>query len=146
MRRLILMRHAKSSWDHPTLSDFERPLNKRGQRSAAALGDWLRAQAHLPEAAVVSAATRTIETFQGLGLAVEARFTSSGLSSRAWCYRSSPQGVSDPGDPPVLGTLLCVSSVEQQHFGYHQEQSHNTLEATILLSTFLQEIEYCEHG
>ena len=39
---LILMRHAKSSWDDLTLSDHERPLNKRGRASASAMGKWLR--------------------------------------------------------------------------------------------------------
>jgi len=37
-RRLILMRHAKSSWDHPGLDDHARPLNGRGAASAEALG------------------------------------------------------------------------------------------------------------
>lgn len=68
MRRLILMRHAKSAWDDPYLSDFDRPLNKRGQRSATALGDWLRCEGHLPDHALVSSAQRTGETFQGLRL------------------------------------------------------------------------------
>lgn len=68
MRRLILMRHAKSSWDSPTLSDHERALNSRGQRSARALGDWLRAQDHVPDQALVSSARRTQETMAGLRL------------------------------------------------------------------------------
>ena len=36
MRRLILMRHAKSSWADPSQRDLDRPLNKRGRRSAGA--------------------------------------------------------------------------------------------------------------
>ena len=39
--RLILMRHAKSSWDDPRIDDFDRPLNARGRASATALGEWL---------------------------------------------------------------------------------------------------------
>ena len=38
MRRVILMRHAKSSWDDPALDDFDRPLNKRGLRDAPEMG------------------------------------------------------------------------------------------------------------
>ena len=34
MKELILIRHAKSDWDNPSLSDFERPLNKRGRADA----------------------------------------------------------------------------------------------------------------
>ena len=71
MRRLILMRHAKSAWDDPYLSDFDRPLNERGQRSAIALGDWLRREGHLPNHALVSSAQRTGETFQGLRLGLK---------------------------------------------------------------------------
>ena len=75
MRRLILIRHAKSSWDNPVLSDFERPLNGRGRRSAHIIGDWLRDGAYLPDAAVVSAAERTGETFRRLGFDIPATFT-----------------------------------------------------------------------
>ena len=70
--RLILMRHAKSDW---SLSgdDHDRPLNPRGQRSAKALGDWLRDHGFLPDAALVSSAVRTRQTFDLLGLAVQPR-------------------------------------------------------------------------
>jgi len=34
MKTLILIRHAKSSWDQPGLSDFDRPLNERGKKDA----------------------------------------------------------------------------------------------------------------
>lgn len=66
MRRLILMRHAKSDWDDPSLSDHDRPLNARGRKAARALGRWLREQGLIPDAALVSTATRTRETWEGL--------------------------------------------------------------------------------
>ena len=34
MKTLIILRHAKSSWDYPELSDYERPLNSRGNKDA----------------------------------------------------------------------------------------------------------------
>ena len=68
MRRLILMRHAKSSWADPGQRDFDRPLNARGVRSAPLLGAWLRERGHVPDAALVSTARRTRETWAGLGL------------------------------------------------------------------------------
>jgi phosphohistidine phosphatase len=73
MKRLILMRHAKSDWrfDQP---DHDRPLNPRGIRSARALGDWLRAQGHVPDSALVSTSLRTRETWGLLGLDQPARF------------------------------------------------------------------------
>lgn len=69
---LILMRHAKSSWGSPQLSDHDRPLNKRGVRSAQALGAWMRKKGYLPDAAVISSSARTQETFARLGLAISA--------------------------------------------------------------------------
>lgn len=60
--KLILLRHAKSSWTDPLQSDHERPLNARGVKSAAAIGDWLRAKGHLPTQILCSSAARTRET------------------------------------------------------------------------------------
>lgn len=74
-RTLILMRHAKSSWDDHTLDDHDRVLNKRGHRSAEALGVWLAAQPFQPDQALVSTAIRTRATFAGLNLPIEADFT-----------------------------------------------------------------------
>lgn len=74
MLRLILMRHAKSSWGDPALDDHARPLNGRGRRSATALGDWLRSGGYLPDEALSSTAQRTRETFAGLKLAAPVRF------------------------------------------------------------------------
>ena len=75
MRTLILMRHAKSSWDTPGLADHDRPLNDRGQRSAQAMGDWLRAEGHLPDKVLCSSSRRTCETFEGLRLDVPIEFS-----------------------------------------------------------------------
>ena len=61
--RLILTRHAKSSWASPGLGDHERPLNKRGRASADAIGDWLQARDYLPGEALISSAARTRETW-----------------------------------------------------------------------------------
>ncbi len=73
---LILIRHAKSDWNLEDLSDHSRPLNPRGRDGAAAMGHWLRAQGHVPEAALVSSAARTTETFQRLGFDVPVQNTS----------------------------------------------------------------------
>jgi phosphohistidine phosphatase len=42
MKTLILVRHAKSSWDHPGLSDFDRPLNERGKKDAPEMANRLK--------------------------------------------------------------------------------------------------------
>ncbi len=66
---LILMRHAKSSWDSTSsLADHDRPLNLRGTQSARSLGSWLREKKLTPSQALVSSSVRTQETFAGLNL------------------------------------------------------------------------------
>ncbi len=69
---LILMRHAKSSWSNPGEGDHNRPLNKRGERSATALGIWLRDTGHLPDQVMCSSAVRAQQTCTGLGLCLPA--------------------------------------------------------------------------
>jgi phosphohistidine phosphatase len=67
-RRLLLLRHAKSSWSEPDLPDRERPLAPRGRRSAAALGARL-AQRRIPiDRVLCSPARRTRETLALLAL------------------------------------------------------------------------------
>ncbi len=62
-KTLILMRHAKSGWDDPTLDDHDRPLNDRGRRSADAVGVWMADKGYLPNRVMSSTATRTRETW-----------------------------------------------------------------------------------
>lgn len=62
MKRLLLLRHAKSSWHDPSLSDFERPLNRRGRAAARTMGDYLVREGLLPDLILCSAAQRTRET------------------------------------------------------------------------------------
>jgi phosphohistidine phosphatase len=61
--RLLLIRHAKSSWDDPGLGDHERPLNARGRRGASVLGGYLAREGLRPGHALVSTATRARETW-----------------------------------------------------------------------------------
>lgn len=68
MRRLILMRHAKSDWSYAGLSDHDRPLNKRGRASAQRLGEWLREKGFVPDQVLSSSSQRTGETFLGLAI------------------------------------------------------------------------------
>lgn len=74
MKRIILMRHAKSSWDNPALSDHARPLNGRGRISANAVGEWLRTKGYSPEHVLSSSAARTRETFARMGIFCDADF------------------------------------------------------------------------
>jgi phosphohistidine phosphatase len=62
MKTLTLLRHAKSSWKHPEIDDFERPLNKRGEEDAPNMGRRFAARAARPDAVVASPARRALET------------------------------------------------------------------------------------
>lgn len=62
MLRLTLVRHAKSSWDDPGASDFERPLNARGKRDAPVMALRVSSLRRLPDRLVSSTALRAIST------------------------------------------------------------------------------------
>jgi len=86
--RLILTRHAKSSWDDPKLDDYDRPLNGRGRRSAAEIGAWLRRQGHVPDEVLVSGARRTVETWGQMAPEMPADIT---MRSVPALYHAGPQ-------------------------------------------------------
>lgn len=66
MRQLLLLRHAKSSWDDAALPDRDRPLNPRGRRAAAAMREAMRELGLSPDMVLVSTARRTLETLEAL--------------------------------------------------------------------------------
>lgn len=72
MKRLILMRHAKSSWDDDGLSDIKRPLNDRGRMGADLIGRWLENEGLVPDLAILSPATRVQETWSRTSAAFSA--------------------------------------------------------------------------
>ncbi len=62
MLSLLLLRHAKSSWDDSVVDDFDRPLNARGQKAAPLVGQWMKDQDMTPGRIICSGARRTRET------------------------------------------------------------------------------------
>jgi len=66
VRRLTVLRHAKSSWDAPGLDDFDRPLNDRGWKSARRMGRELKARGLRFDYVLASSAVRVRETLEGL--------------------------------------------------------------------------------
>lgn len=62
MKKLYLVRHAKSSWEENSLRDYDRPLNNRGERDAPFMGELLSKQGIKPGIIVSSAAVRAYET------------------------------------------------------------------------------------
>ena len=62
MKKLTLIRHAKSSWEFPELMDYDRPLNSRGLKNAPEMGNRIAAKGIKPDLIVSSPALRAITT------------------------------------------------------------------------------------
>ena len=62
MKTLLILRHAKSSWNYPELSDHDRPLNGRGKRDAPRMGKHLRQEGLIPDRILTSSAKRARKT------------------------------------------------------------------------------------
>lgn len=86
-KRLILTRHAKSSWDDPLIPDHERPLNERGVIAAADLGQWLASRGYVPEKVLCSDALRTRATYSGMAPALVGEPT---LELKPALYQAGP--------------------------------------------------------
>ena len=71
MKRLYLLRHAKSSWDDPELADRDRPLAPRGRRAVALVAAHLRRERVSPELVLCSSALRTRQTLASILPALE---------------------------------------------------------------------------
>ena len=66
MKTLLVLRHAKSSWNEPALDDHERPLNKRGRRDAPRMGELLRESGLMPDVVISSDAVRARLTAEAM--------------------------------------------------------------------------------
>lgn len=66
MKTLLLLRHAKSNWDDPSLRDFDRPLAARGKRDAPRIGKALRKRGPLPNLILSSPAARAKATIEAV--------------------------------------------------------------------------------
>ncbi|MFL5847895.1 MAG: SixA phosphatase family protein, partial [Solirubrobacteraceae bacterium] len=70
MRRLFLLRHAKSSWKDRELADHDRPLAPRGRRATKLIAEHLRQQSVMPAVVLCSSARRTLETLERISPAL----------------------------------------------------------------------------
>ena len=66
MKKLTLLRHAKSGWDDPVARDFDRPLNARGRRGARTMGRYMREERLEFDHVIASPAARVVETLDDL--------------------------------------------------------------------------------
>ena len=75
MKQVYILRHAKSSWDNKDLSDFDRPLSKRGEKDAKKICSFIKNKNFFVDKVICSSAKRTKETFDliadGLNFPIE---------------------------------------------------------------------------
>lgn len=90
LTHLLLMRHAKSSWDNADLTDHQRPLNDRGRRAATLIGRTLTARGYAPQTIWSSDSKRTRETAMHLIRAIPGAQRVDYFSE---FYHASPQDV-----------------------------------------------------
>lgn len=64
MKKLLLIRHAKASWDNPDQSDFERPLTSQGEIDVHGMAQQLKEQQITPDLIITSNAVRALSTAQ----------------------------------------------------------------------------------
>ena len=69
MKSLVILRHAKSSWKHPELTDYDRPLNKRGKNDALQMGKLIRKEKIIPDIILSSSAIRAHVTAEAVAKA-----------------------------------------------------------------------------
>ena len=74
MKTLYIIRHAKSAWDRPELSDFNRPLNERGKKEAKRTGKWLAEHEVCPNLVLSSPAKRAKSTIKRVCKQIEYPF------------------------------------------------------------------------
>lgn len=88
MKTLILVRHGKSSWDHPQLADHDRPLGKRGLKDAPRMARRFARKHRAPDVVLSSPAERAAHTariFLGeLGLSDDRLITERGIYEASW--------------------------------------------------------------
>lgn len=90
MKKLTLMRHAKSSWADSDIPDIERTLGERGRRAADLLGKWLASEGHEPDQVIVSSAARCQETWELVSAGLS---NQPDVSTEAGLYMASPEEI-----------------------------------------------------
>jgi phosphohistidine phosphatase len=107
VKRLYLLRHAKSSWKEPGLSDFERRLKRRGREACAVIAAYMVRERIAPELVLCSPARRAAETLElivgRLGRAPEIRFREALYVASAAEILAEVRGVDD-----AVGALMVV--------------------------------------
>lgn len=90
MKRLLILRHAKSSWADASISDWQRPLDERGLRDAPRAGGWLRERSLVPDLIITSDAVRARATAEAVA---KAAGYSQAITVDPLLYHAKPENV-----------------------------------------------------
>ena len=123
MKRLTILRHAKSSWGDPGLDDFDRPLNERGRKAARRVGEELRRRKIAFDQVIASPALRVRETLDGLaagyGRDLDVRFAPDLYLASSGDLLTMIQGLPDELERPLIaghnpGLQMLVHSLGRE--------------------------------
>ncbi|MDF2180645.1 histidine phosphatase family protein [Neptuniibacter sp. CAU 1671] len=107
MKRLTLIRHAKSSWKHEGLRDFERPLNRRGWCDAPLMAERFAASGEIPTLIITSYATRALTTARIFALHLDIPIAKLQLNDKV--YEASAEDLLElVRSTPDYVTHLCI--------------------------------------
>ncbi|WP_407118431.1 SixA phosphatase family protein [Bradyrhizobium sp. LMG 9283] len=109
MRRLMLLRHAKTETDAPSGRDQDRRLDDRGHRDAAQMGDWIASHPPFPDTVLVSHAVRARQTWDIAWQAMKDRVPAPQVEILPELYGADPAQILEsirtataPADPKRL--------------------------------------------
>jgi len=122
MKKLYIIRHAKSSWKDMSLDDFDRPLNKRGKHNSKFMGELLHKKAIKPDSIISSPAKRASDT--AVNIAKELDYPTEKI-----IYDESIYEVSSS---TLLHIIQAIDDKYQQVFLIGHNPSLNTLLAHLI--------------
>ena len=109
MKRLVLIRHAKSDWGEPSLRDFDRPLNRRGKKDAPRMAGVLKERGIYPDLMITSPARRALST--ATAMAEVFTYPETDMESNPVLYLGSPADLGSAVDftPSDVDTLFLFA-------------------------------------
>jgi len=140
MKTLLILRHAKSSWDEPGVPDHDRPLNERGKKDAKRIGQLLLEHGLVPDRIISSTAKRAHKT---AGKVAKACGYAGTIETNHRLYLASPiqiiEVLRDLGDPGAR--LLVVGHNPGLEEFVHHLTGHRELMPTATLAQVSVDID-----
>ena len=141
MKTLLLVRHAKSSRDDPTIADRDRPLNDRGLRDASKMGERLATRDVDPDLIISSSAVRALATAQMMAKKLD--YKAKDIAADDRIYASSPKALLEVihGLDEKLKCVMLVGHNPEMSELAHRLASEITDMATCAVAEFRFDIK-----